>query len=1180
MNNTLIDNSVDYRLVRYIKNMLADLQCKELKIATGYWDLPGTKLIYDELKTFLDRGGKFDLLIGQEPMVRAYQLETISSTEEKFPDFYIQRDVDRFRNDYKDVADLLLKYMNNADEDSAQIRVHVYGQGEHKEFLHAKCYIFLGRGYANGIIGSSNFTQKGLEDNAELNYLETENSVVTAPDNKYSNSKSHLSWFLEKWQNSEPWTGKFIDILGGSIAVPPVPEPDDVIENPKPLTPYEVYIRLLEDAFGMDDSMDAILKEYLKDTIYTAQSYQLDAVKQCYNIMKKMGGFLLADVVGLGKTVVGCLLIRYYLEHCKKNDGSTNHVLIVAPPAIVQGWKDTIAELDKANPSLKMNVYINIISMGKLVTTEEDDDNDDAIDENSALDLENKPGINYGLIMIDESHRFRNSGTLMYDSLDNLINNIRSATGESPYVGLVSATPQNNRPIELKNQIHFFVPYPKKSQFSRISNCDLDAYFTKVSNDFKNIDPLTEADKLVILSNDIRNKILNDIIVRRTRSDIETMYPGTIKFPTTIGPNVFEYIMSHTLARLFNDSVEIIDFDPKTAPSGMSGIRYHRYSAITRFDDKKNTYKKRYEGKGTLTVDKIASQLAKIMKLLLIKRLESSFDAFKESLENLSIATQNMIDMWNDDRIFICPQLDVNHELLNAINRNAAYTILTDKIADLAAKGKNAKGQNAEYKRDDFDSSYITDLIADKAVIDALLTRWKANSEDPKLDEFKAQLPNMMANDIDRANHLITQIKAYAATHPDENEDVDTTIEQTKALIPQLTEDKTKLVIFSEAIATTNKIVDTATALGYRVLKITAANRSKEKLTIQENFDANYDIDNQKDDYDILVTTEVLAEGVNLHRANAILNYDSPWNAARLIQRIGRVNRIGSKSKAIFVYNFFPSANGNKEIQLIENAYRKLQAFHTQFGEDDKVFNPREILSPANFRSTISGPDSWQIKFMKELKDYKDNNAARFAQIMEAEIPLRIAMNATDACNDDAKMAETLCAIQNSSASNKFFVAVDTAGTANGISMQDILEHCQCTPETPAIDLPVNIGDMEQKAMDFYTILLQQRLKPARPSKNVLEAQRILAMVWAADTRFDAVRSELNDARMLVDAGDASMANSIIKINQDIESKQISAVPYTDADIANIIQKKMSTVRRDVEKKFGTNSIFITFNKQ
>ena len=1153
MNNTLLDNSTDFRMVRYIKDLLNNPQCTELKIATGYWDLPGTKLIYDELKSFFERGGRFDLLIGQEPMLRSYMM-TEAAVSEKFPDFYIQRDIEHLHDNYKDVAQLLIDHMDAEDEENAPLRVHVYGQGEEKKFLHAKCYIFLGRGFAHGIIGSSNFTQKGLEENAELNYLETENSVVIAPDSIYSNSKSHLTWFKEKWNESEPWTGEFIKILTGPNNTPNQPDTDIA-----PITPYEVYVRLLQDCFGTDDDMDKTLFDYLDGTPYTRQPYQLDAVKQCDSIMLKMGGFLLADVVGLGKTVVGALVIRYYLEHIKKTDGAYNDVLVVVPPAIKGNWEDTIRDLD-ANKSFKMAEHIDFITTGSMVSFVDDIEDD-------SIPLELKPK-DYGLIIIDESHRFRNKGTQMYESLNDLILNIRSNTGESPYIGLVSATPQNNRPEELQNQISFFVPTPKNSQFTRIPGRNFEAYFADVKNKFREIvDPIQDRAKLIALSNDIRDKILNDIIVRRTRTDIVTNYPNSIEFPTTVGPNVLKYEMSSTLAQLFDDSVDEIT----------TGIGYHRYSAIARL--KSAAHKKRYEGKN-MDVKTTSNRLAKIMKLLLIKRLESSFDAFKESLENLGCYTQNMIDMWNDDTIFICPQLDVNAIMAKFPNRQDAYKELRNRIAALP-KHKNNKGQNAEYHCNDFDAGYINDLNADKNLIDALLTRWQANTDDPKLDKFQAQLPTLMASDIARLNDFFNQLSVYAKEHPEEKATIDEMVENLKGLSSKLTEEKTKLVIFSEAIPTVEKIYNVAQSLGYRALKITAENREKDKDIIAENFDANYK-GVKKNNYDIIITTEVLAEGVNLHRANAILNYDAPWNAARLIQRIGRVNRIGSKSKAVFVYNFFPSAKGNLEISLVENAYRKLQAFHTQFGEDDRVFNPCEVLSPAAFNTIVSGPASWQVKFMKELKDYKENSPERFTEIMAFEAPIRIAISLSDMASDaaqDAIAKETLCVVKNSTSSTNFYVKVDAADqNAESISMQQVLEHCQCKIDAVACPLPPLDAD-EKKAMDAYAILQQQRIKILRQNKNITEAQRILATVWASDSRFDAARPDLKVARQLVDAGDLSTAKSIIAINNDIESKQTTAIPYTAKEIADIINQKMKNLAAKANQKYGQSTIFITFNK-
>ena len=196
MYNTLIDNTTDFKLFKYIQQLIGNEQCNHIRIATGYWDLPGMVLIFNELKSFFERGGKLDLMIGQEPMLRAYQMRTDIPKEEIFPDFYIKRDINQLTDKYQPVVQLLLDYSNADNEESSQIKIRVFGQGEHKQFLHAKCYIFLGASFAHGVVGSSNFTEKGLQDNAELNYLETNPLVVTGITDS-GNFKSHNVWFDE-----------------------------------------------------------------------------------------------------------------------------------------------------------------------------------------------------------------------------------------------------------------------------------------------------------------------------------------------------------------------------------------------------------------------------------------------------------------------------------------------------------------------------------------------------------------------------------------------------------------------------------------------------------------------------------------------------------------------------------------------------------------------------------------------------------------------------------------------------------------------------------------------------------------------------------------------------------------------------------------------------------------------
>ena len=153
--------------------------------------------------------------------------------------------------------------------------------------------------------------------------------------------------------------------------------------------------------------------------------------------------------------------------------------------------------------------------------------------------------------------------------------------------------------------------------------------------------------------------------------------------------------------------------------------------------------------------------------------------------------------------------------------------------------------------------------------------------------------------------------------------------------------------------------------------------------TIRENFDANYDGE-WKNDYQVIITTDVLAEGINLHRANVILNYDTPWNSTKLMQRIGRVNRIGSKEPAVYVYNFMPSAQGDAEIQLVRKAHTKLQSFHTLFGEDSKIFSDDETVAHYALHEAVNGQESPMEKYVFELKQFKEANPERYTQIEQA----------------------------------------------------------------------------------------------------------------------------------------------------------------------------------------------------
>jgi superfamily II DNA/RNA helicase len=162
---------------------------------------------------------------------------------------------------------------------------------------------------------------------------------------------------------------------------------------------------------------------------------------------------------------------------------------------------------------------------------------------------------------------------------------------------------------------------------------------------------------------------------------------------------------------------------------------------------------------------------------------------------------------------------------------------------------------------------------------------------------------------------------------------------------------------------------------------------------VEANFDANYNSDKQKNDYNIVLATEVLAEGVNLHRSNVIINYDTPWNSIRLMQRIGRVNRIGSVAKNIYNYVFYPSAKGNAQINLVTNSLSKIQAFHTAFGGDNQIYSTDEIVDlhlDKLFEEGLPKEElNREFQYLEEIRELKAHNPKEYRRIEKLNLRCR-----------------------------------------------------------------------------------------------------------------------------------------------------------------------------------------------
>ena len=435
----------------------------------------------------------------------------------------------------------------------------------------------------------------------------------------------------------------------------------------------------------------------------------------------------------------------------------------------------------------------------------------------------------------------------------------------------------------------------------------------------------------------MRDDVVEPLVIRRTRTDIESnkeyledLEVQGIKFPKVGDPIALYYELDGKLSELFFDTVSLItNLDEEG--NKIDGLGYYRYRAIEFLSKEED--KKMYGN-----VESISGRLSAIMKTLLVKRLESSFYAFTQSLSRFQKAIDNMLAMFDDNRVFIAPDLDINKLLEEGLSYD-----------EIEAKINEKGGNNKEYKKDAFDKKFVDLLKQDKEKVDDLIERWSKVKKDPKLIEFAKQIQE----EFFKPNQNISG----------------------------------KLIIFSESKETAEELtVKLSKITKKKVLTVSAENRKYVENTIRDNFDANLEEEKWQTDYDIIITTEVLAEGINLHRSNVIVNYDVPWNSTRLMQRIGRVNRIGSRADRIFVYNYYPSAHGDAQIHLVNNALRKLQAFHTAFGEDNKVFSILEEKGEgALFGNKIQKEESEILKYLNELRDFRKKHPKIFNEI--AKIP-------------------------------------------------------------------------------------------------------------------------------------------------------------------------------------------------
>lgn len=748
------------------------------------------------------------------------------------------------------------------------------------------------------IVGSSNLTHNGLEKNYEVNLLTKESADIN-----YA-----LEEFDRLWEKS-------VEITKDDI--------DECVKQSylKILSPKDIYYKLLLTHFGKDclykdSSIEAIFKNY------KAYDYQIHAVQEGIAKLKRYNGFFLSDVVGLGKTLIATIIA----QKCRMDRIITGKILVIAPPSVKTSWKKHFDDIGITNYDTSTHDSLR------------------KIPEETREDIE--------LIIIDESHNFRSSTSKRYKELESICK--FPFNGAQKKIILLSATPQNNSPKDLANQVYLF-RNRRNSGIEGLSNLEnffanLEKEFKEIIQELKKINQNTNQSaqekestqdlkkKLENIANTLRDKLLSHIMIRRTRGDIELLYKDDMKkqnltFPKIEPPKDLLYDLDSNSHNLAKETIAFLSKQNNNIGT-FSYVRYLIFPYLTQ--DGQNHFLQQYEeneDKKSFYND-TAERLSGLIQKILFKRFDSSIAAFKATLKNQIKSHNALIAMFEKDNIAIPKRYDSREDLYEAA--------LSDNDEDLVNFLDKKEDKFISLKKHHFKSDFYPKLKDDKDALQKLFDKWKEIQEDPKLDRLK--------NFLD-------------------------------------TEKSHKIVLFTEAMISAKYLAKELK--DYRILQIDAKNREENEQKIKENFDANYP-KKQEDDFNIIIATDALAEGINLHCADIIINYDTPYNATRLMQRIGRINRIGTSFEKIYIYNFKPTHLADEIIQINAIASSKLQSFHYTLGEDSAIYDDEEIVGSRELYSKINDENkeiSKDTKYIKALQDFYRNHKDEFDKI--EHLPLK-----------------------------------------------------------------------------------------------------------------------------------------------------------------------------------------------
>ena len=710
----------------------------------------------------------------------------------------------------------------------------------------------------------------------------------------HSSTDMFLKNFAELWKDKE----KFQDVT------------DNVIENIETvykenapafiyfITLYNIFNEFLEDI--SEDVLPNEATGFKSSVIWNKlYNFQRDASLAIINKLEKYNGCILADSVGLGKTFTALSVIKYY-------ENRNRNVLVLCPKKLNDNWQ-TFRSNYKNNPVLADRLRYDILFHSDL-------SRDKGL--SNGLDLERVNWGNYDLIVIDESHNFRNGGRFDNDDEDDDFKENRYArlmnkvirSGVKTKVLMLSATPVNNRFSDLKNQLQ--LAYEGKAE--NINDLldtgkNIDSIFRDAQTVYSKWAKLPPekrtTEKLVdSLSYDFF-QLLDAVTIARSRSHIIKYYNTNDvgKFPERLSP-----ISRRPKLTDLNDAITFADIAEM-----LNRLNLSIYTpSLFIFESEKGNYGIDYEGEG-LTVDGREKGIRKLMAINLLKRLESSVNSFRLTLTRIR-------DFINDSITAI-----------DKFQESGAGTVdVTDFSEDFDTEDNENDpfvGRKSKINLRDMDYvSWRRDLKADLEVLELLILMLKdiTPEHDTKLQQLVADLKNKFEHPINGSNKKVLIFTAFADT-------ANYLYEQLSGRILNDCGLHTALITGStEGKCTLPK------------LKCTFSDILTYFSPLSKDRDAIHPNDTRE--IDVLIATDCISEGQNLQDCDYLINYDIHWNPVRIIQRFGRIDRIGSKNDVIQLVNYWPDMELDDYIKLKGRVESRMKATVITSTGDDNLLSANE----------------------------------------------------------------------------------------------------------------------------------------------------------------------------------------------------------------------------------------------